>query len=923
MAAEMNYEQRLIAAARLADDLDTTAAKEFGIPSAEEVAEKCSEWGVTAQLKAHQAQGLSWLIRRYARGVNVILGDEMGLGKTLQAISLLAYLKVQRNCPGPFLVLCPLSVTDGWATEFSKFCPRLRVLSYVGDKERRMQMRKSIFEHVSQQTSRSDHDQPLPFDVFLTTYDLVVLDAHFLSHIQWRYTIIDEAQRIKNPSSVLYTTLQDQFMIPRRLLLTGTPVQNNLSELWALLHFCMPQIFGELKDFITTFKQVATMTQGDNTSGYSKQFKLLRYVVHAFMIRRTKALLVKNGTLSLPPLSEATVLAPLVPLQKKIYGSVLHQELPQLLTSGSGTSQHQSLQNIVVQLRKACSHPYLFNGVEPEPFEEGEHLVQASGKLIILDILLEKLHGQGHRVLIFAQMTRTIDILQDYLELRRYTYERLDGSVRAEERFAAVQSFSGKTSTLQESSDIRKANDDARKAFVFLISTRAGGVGLNLAGADTVIFYEQDWNPQVDKQALQRAHRIGQLHHVLAISIVTENTVEEVIMHRANRKLQLSHNVIGHDDAGLEVHGSEGIARGDLRSIIIFGLHKFDPSDNLERSSSEMNYTEVKKVAEKVLGRRYASVDMDDERINLHSREMTSVDSIYTYAGNDVSFGKYAKEVDLDHGKNADQVAFEAWVNKAKDGSLNKDSGENVRGRKLAYSHDDKKLEEARAEKRRKVEDKKHAKWEALGYKSLAIEGASECLSVEPNSDSGEVHFVFGDCTNPIKGYPSETTIIFSYVDNSGIWGSGGMFDALANLSQIVPEAYRKAHECEDLHLGDLHFIPISGRNSDENELDTSHEDSQWVALAVVQTYNPRRKVARSDISLPHLEGCLKKVTISAIQKSASIHMPRIGCRSGQGHKEWYAVERLLHKYAATYGVKIYVYYFKRATRGESDSKPE
>lgn len=922
MATEMNYEQRLIAAARLADNLNTTTAKEFDIPSAEEVAEKCSEWGVTAQLKAHQAQGLSWLIHRYAIGVNVILGDEMGLGKTLQAISLLAYLKDRRKCPGPFLVLCPLSVMDGWATEFSKFCPRLRVLSYVGDKERRMQMRKSIVEHVSQQTSRSDRDQLLPFDVFLTTYDLVVLDACFLSHIQWYYTIIDEAQRIKNPSSVLYTTLQDQFMIPRRLLLTGTPVQNNLSELWALLHFCMPRIFGELKDFITTFKRVATMTQGDNTSGCSKQFKLLRYIVHAFMIRRTKALLVKNGTLTLPPLSEVTVLAPLVPLQKKIYVSVLHQELPKLLTSGSGT-QHQSLQNVVVQLRKTCSHPYLFNGVEPEPFEEGEHLVQASGKLIILDILLEKLHSQGHRVLIFAQMTRTIDILQDYLELRRYSYERLDGSVRAEERFAAVQSFGVKASTLPESSDIRKANDDARKAFVFLISTRAGGVGLNLAGADTVIFYEQDWNPQVDKQALQRAHRIGQLHHVLAISIVTENTVEEVIMQRANRKLQLSHNVIGHDDADPEAHGSEGIAGGDLRSIIIYGLHKFDPSDNIEGISSEMNFTDVKNVAEKVLGRRYASPDLDDDGIKLHSHELRGVDSIYTYSGNDVSFAKYAKEVDSDHARNADQVAFEAWMNKAKDGSLNKDLGDNVRGRKRAYSRSDKELEEARAEKRRKVEDKKRAKWEALGYKSLAVQDTSESLNVVPNSDHGEVHFVFGDCTNPIKDHPSEATIIFSCVDNSGNWGSGGMFDSLANLSQIVPDAYGKAYECEDLHLGDLHLIPLSGKNSDENKLDISNEASQWVALAVVQTYNPRRKVARSDISLPHLEGCLETVAISALRKSASIHMPRISCRSGEGHKEWYTVERLLHKYAATYGVKIYVYYFKRATRSESNIKPE
>lgn len=387
--------------------------------------------------------------------------------------------------------------------------------------------------------------------------------------------------------------------------------------------------------------------------------------------------------------------------------------------------------------------------------------------------------------------------------------------------------------------------------------------------------------------------------------------------------MQLSHNVIGHDDADLEAHGSDGIAGGDLRSIIVYGLHKFDPSDNIEGSLSEMNFTDVKNMAEKVLGRRYASPDLDDEGIKLHSHELRGVDSIYTYAGNDVSFAKYAKEVDSEHARIADQVAFEAWMNKAKDGSLNKDLGDNVRGRKRAYSRSDKELEEARAEKRRKVEDKKRAKWEALGYKSLAVRGTSESLSVVPNSDNGEVHFVFGDCTNPIKGHSSEPTIILSCVDNSGNWGSGGMFDALTTLSQIVPDAYGKAYECEDLHLGDLHLIQISGRNSDENKLNISNEGSQWVALAVVQTYNPRRKVARSDISLPHLEGCLEKVAISALQKSASIHMPRIGCRSREGHKEWYTVERLLHKYATTYGVKIYVYYFKRATRSESSIKPE
>lgn len=181
----------------------------------------------------------------------------------------------------------------------------------------------------------------------------------------------------------------------------------------------------------------------------------------------------------LPSLTEITVMAPLVSLQKKVYTSILRKELPKLLALSSSASNHQSLQNMVIQLRKACSHPYLFPGIEPEPYEEGEHLVKASGKLIILDQLLEKLHDSGHRVLLFAQMTHTLDILQDFLELRKYSYERLDGSVRAEERFAAIRSFSGQSGRSGSESD-------QNSSFVFMISTRAGGVGLNLVAADTV-----------------------------------------------------------------------------------------------------------------------------------------------------------------------------------------------------------------------------------------------------------------------------------------------------------------------------------------------------------------------------------------------------------------------------------------------------
>ncbi|RVW97097.1 putative helicase CHR10 [Vitis vinifera] len=249
----MNYEQRLIAAAKLVLDGDARA---------EDAPVNWGEFGVTATLKPHQVEGVSWLIRRYLLGVNVVLGDEMGLGKTLQAISFLSYMKVHQKSPGPFLVLCPLSVTDGWVSEIANFAPKLRVLRYVGDKEHRRSLRRTIYEQVKEQCSKSDVSA-LPFDLLLTTYDIALMDQHFLSQIPWHYAIIDEAQRLKNPSSVLYNVLKERFVMPRRLLMTGTPIQNNLTELWALMHFCMPSIFGTLEQFLSTFKE-----DGHPSSGY-------------------------------------------------------------------------------------------------------------------------------------------------------------------------------------------------------------------------------------------------------------------------------------------------------------------------------------------------------------------------------------------------------------------------------------------------------------------------------------------------------------------------------------------------------------------------------------------------------------------------------------------------------------------------------
>nr|XP_043622310.1 probable helicase CHR10 [Erigeron canadensis] len=864
----MNYEQRLIAAAKYVFDGDSRAAVDAEV--------NCSDIGVTASLKPHQVEGLSWLIRRYLIGANVILGDEMGLGKTLQAISFLSYLKLCRGIHGPFLILCPLSVTDGWVSEVAKFAPKLKVVRYVGDKQCRRALRWEMYEHVKQQPS--SNVQALPFDVILTTYDIALIDQDFLSQIPWHYAVIDEAQRLKNPSSVLYNVLREHYIMPRCLLMTGTPIQNSLTELWALMRFCMASIFGTLEQFSFTFKEAR------GASIVKEKSKSLKYVLGAFMLRRTKSRLIEAGTLSLPPLTEITLMAPLVTLQKKVYMSILRKELPKLLALSSGSCNQQSLQNMVIQLRKACSHPYLFAGIEPEPYEEGEHLVQASGKLMVLDQLLQKLRNSGHRVLLFAQMTHTLDVLQDYMELRKYPYERLDGSIRAEERFAAIRSFSRHPVLGNSNSE---ADPDA--AFVFMISTRAGGVGLNLVAADTVIFYEQDWNPQVDKQALQRAHRIGQMNHVMSINLVTERTVEEVIMHRAERKLQLSHDVIGDDAIDKEGKDMVGVAAGDLRSVVL-GLRMFDPTTESNESLGQLDMSKLNAMVDKVIAFRHGEPsEAGDPRVETSLK--------------DVLGGKTSVEFD----PILDEASYLSWVEKLKETSETCDVSA------LEETNKRSKLEEKhlRAESaRKKAKEKKQAKWEAQGYESLSVKNVVPPADDNMLSDSGSVNFVYGDCTHPSKICPSEPSVIFSCVDDSGNWGHGGMFDALAKLSSQIPSAYERASEFRDLHLGDLHLIDITG----EHEENQTANARQLVALAVVQTYNSRRKVLRSSISIPELEQCLSKASFSAAQNSASIHMPRIGYQDGSDRSEWYSVERILRKYAALYGIKIFVYYFRRSS---------
>ncbi|MCO5585705.1 hypothetical protein L7F22_039641 [Adiantum nelumboides] len=663
----------------------------------------------------------------------------------------------------------------------------------------------------------------------------------------------------------------------------------------------MPKVFNNLDNFLRTFPISATHGSSKEHDG---DVKLLRTILNVFMLRRTKSALVQNKSLILPSLSEVTIMARLVPLQRDVYLSVLKKELPKLLQK-HGVPSQASLQNIVVQLRKACSHPYLFDGIEPEPFEEGDHLIKASGKLMVLDSILQSLRIRKNRVLIYAQMTRTLDILQDYLEFRKYVYERLDGSVRAEERFVAARKFNAESII----SDDKEGSMDTTMPFVFLLTTRAGGVGLNLTAADTVIFYEQDWNPQADKQAVQRAHRIGQTKPVLAINLVTENTVDEVILSRAKKKLKLTNELMGSSNPDVDEDGFDKARPSDLQSLIIFGLDKLH-ADTIHSSTEDESMPHIARVVQQALEQR-GKLDNDERVDETGVSEPELEENLYAFDGQDFT-PKKRKDVDgTDACELVDQAALSSWIQRLDLVSSDQEvAGRRGRKRSIGEAVT---AEEDLAAKQQKVEAKQRAKWDSLGYTSLAVQDPGEVVGdLQTESDESKVHFVFGDCTKPSID-SNAASVIFSVVDNSGVWGSGGMFSALSKLSPHIQKAYEAAHEAGDLHVGDLHLISVDAGDDKTQKTQADEDKSRyWVGLGIAQSYDRRRKSPRSDIALPALEVCLRKTVGSAAAISASIHMPRISSRPGQERREWYAIERLLQKHASRKGVPIYVYYYKR-----------
>lgn len=490
-----------------------------------EKVEKQSSLLVNGVLKQYQIKGLEWLVSLYNNNLNGILADEMGLGKTIQTIALITYLMEHKRINGPFLIIVPLSTLSNWVYEFDKWGPSVVKVSYKGSPAARRAFVSIL---------RSGK-----FNVLLTTYEYIIKDKHILAKIRWKYMIVDEGHRMKNHHCKLTQVLNTHYVAPRRVLLTGTPLQNKLPELWALLNFLLPTIFKSCTTFEQWFNAPFAMT-GEKVDLNEEEtiliIRRLHKVLRPFLLRRLK----KEVEAQLPEKVEYVIKCDMSALQRVLYRHM--QAKGVLLTDGSekdkkGKGGTKTLMNTIMQLRKICNHPYMFQHIE-ESFSEhlgftggivqGQDLYRASGKFEVLDRILPKLRATNHKVLLFCQMTTLMTIMEDYFAYRGFKYLRLDGTTKAEDRGMLLKTF----------------NEPGSEYFVFLLSTRAGGLGLNLQSADTVVIFDSDWNPHQDLQAQDRAHRIGQQNEVRVLRLCTVNSVEEKILAAAKYKLNVDQKVI-------------------------------------------------------------------------------------------------------------------------------------------------------------------------------------------------------------------------------------------------------------------------------------------------------------------------------------------------------------------------------------------
>ncbi|ROW16601.1 hypothetical protein VPNG_01440 [Cytospora leucostoma] len=585
---------------RVGVSMDGKALGEHDLQMAEQP--KCLVGGT---LRDYQLEGITWMYEVCLQGMSGILADEMGLGKTIQMIGIIGLLRDQENYLGPHIIIAPLSTLSNWVNEFRKWAPTIPVVMYHGKPDERRVIRDTkLFPNLDKQGKPTER-----FPVVCTSYEMVIQDSAHLSRINWEFIIIDEGHRLKNAESRLFQEIC-KFRSATRFLITGTPLQNNLKELWSLLHFLMPLIFTDWEAFETWF-DFTDLEDEDTTAEFINDatkhdlVKKIHAVLQPLLLRRVKSEVAEY----LPPKREYVLYAPMTKAQTDLYNVIIDKKIDtraylenkvvERLTGATNTPSdsrkarladkfadddqsnvsdtlesteeaeraatlelakkeisRKKLDNELMQLRLVCNSPHNFYNAFPDAEDIDETIVTSSGKMLLLDRLLPALFERGHKVLIFSQFTTQIDILWDYCaELRGWQTCRISGSVSQKDREEQIEEFN--------------SNSECK---LFLLTTRAGGQGINLATADTVILFDSDWNPQQDLQAQDRCHRIGQTRPVIVYRLATKGTVEEELLMSADAKRRLEKLVIkkgGFRTMGQKKNLQEDIDKETLRSLLL------------------------------------------------------------------------------------------------------------------------------------------------------------------------------------------------------------------------------------------------------------------------------------------------------------------------------------------------------------------
>uniref|UniRef100_A0A3P8XY97 DNA excision repair protein ERCC-6 n=1 Tax=Esox lucius TaxID=8010 RepID=A0A3P8XY97_ESOLU len=484
------------------------------------------------KLFKYQQTGVRWMWELHCQQAGGILGDEMGLGKTIQVIAFLAglsYSKLRTRGSnyryqglGPTVIVCPATVMHQWVKEFHTWWPPFRV-AVLHDTGSFTQTKEKLISEIT-----ACHG------ILITSYSAVRMMQEALQRYDgWHYVILDEGHKIRNPNAGV-TTACKQFRTPHRFILSGSPMQNNLKELWSLFDFVFPGKLGTLPIFMEQFSVPITMGGYSNASAVQVQtaYKcacVLRDTINPYLLRRMKADVKAN--LSLPDKNEQVLFCRLTEEQREVYQRFLDsKEVYQML---NGDMQVFSG---LIALRKICNHPDLFSGgpkilrgIPEDQLTEDEHFGywKRSGKLMVVESLLRLWFKQHHRVLLFTQSRQMLEILEVFVRDNGYSYLKMDGTTTIGSRQPLIARY----------------NED-KTIFVFLLTTRVGGLGVNLTGADRVIIYDPDWNPSTDTQARERAWRIGQTQQVTVYRLLTAGTIEEKIYHRQIFKQFLTNRVL-------------------------------------------------------------------------------------------------------------------------------------------------------------------------------------------------------------------------------------------------------------------------------------------------------------------------------------------------------------------------------------------